>query len=691
MRLVNPMNKSELSERISLLLNKYKDDLFFGEEIQVLHSRINSITSSIVAVGQFSVGKSELLNALLGEKLLASRRMESTKVTTRIHKCMNDEMRNIVLHYKTGEKKELPITDVSVLDQYTTFQGRGEEEELEFVDVYWPLQFLDNQLFLVDTPGANSLTEEAFIVTEKELEKASSVLYLFNGQKGIDQTDLSLLKDLMNRRKKVFIVATHVDGLTEGELESVICSVQDKLKQEIDYSKSIKIYSVSSTEALQAKQTGDSSLLERSNIQELEEALMKYVNNQEYIASEIESIHYDLEVLETNILEAEEDELEENAEIERQRQLRVQRKRLLLNREYDLVREYGLELLGYREKSVLQVIEDLRLEVTQNNQEYKKEVIQSFGDLRKRLMQDIRMNFASSDDLKREYTQYNEKMNRRYEEILGNFKEITTKLYEHVAKTIEEEDSLFIENLEAGKWSIELNWPEFIQEIKEVKFRKRNIEGDDSLFINYEQERKAIEEERIKNQKKLVQITLDEKSIEKGNQEILKDLQEDYNRNVQNKGQRPEPREQRTKKGILFWRKEVVVGYDYTDSDRWEKDIEALSENYERAVEEKLNEFDNIRHEIKAIKQNVLNEIDKLIMELENLEDTLFDDLMDVIDNQQKVAQNFYRQLEDEIIALWKIQENHMMQQFNYHTTNIEKRFIRFVEKALQEELQLIR
>ncbi|MGR5962310.1 dynamin family protein [Bacillus paranthracis] len=52
---------------------------FFGEEIQVLHNRINSITSSIVAVGQFSVGKSELLNALLGEKLLASRRMESTK------------------------------------------------------------------------------------------------------------------------------------------------------------------------------------------------------------------------------------------------------------------------------------------------------------------------------------------------------------------------------------------------------------------------------------------------------------------------------------------------------------------------------------------------------------------------------------------------------------------------------------
>lgn len=41
---------------------------------------------------------------------------------------MNDEMRKIVLHYKNGEKKELPITDISILDQYTTFQGSREEK-----------------------------------------------------------------------------------------------------------------------------------------------------------------------------------------------------------------------------------------------------------------------------------------------------------------------------------------------------------------------------------------------------------------------------------------------------------------------------------------------------------------------------------------------------------------------------------
>ena len=82
---------------------------------------------------------------------------------------------------------------------------------------------------------------------------------------------------------------------------------------------------------------------------------------------------------------------------------------------------------------------------------------------------------------------------------------------------------------------------------------------------------KAIEEERSKNQKKLVQITLDEKSLEKENQEILKDLKEDYNRNVQNMGQRPGPKEQKATKRNTLLEKEVVVGYDYTASDRWEK------------------------------------------------------------------------------------------------------------------------
>ena len=134
-------------------------------------------------IGQFSVGKSALLNALLGDELLSTRRIESTKVLTRIRYCAPNQKPSILLQFQHKSSEEISVNDLSELEKYTTFQGTGITDELRFVDVFWPLPFLDEQLMLEDTPGANSLTATAFSTTEE----ASAVYYLFNGQKGIDR------------------------------------------------------------------------------------------------------------------------------------------------------------------------------------------------------------------------------------------------------------------------------------------------------------------------------------------------------------------------------------------------------------------------------------------------------------------------------------------------------------------------
>ena len=183
-------------------------------------------------------------------------------------------------------------------------------------------------------------------------------------------------------------------------------------------------------------------------------------------------------MLEASILESEEEEREEHDERERQRQLRIQRLQLLKKREYDLLREYGFDLLVYREKRILQLLEQWKEKVDGNNMKYKKEISLSFRKFRNNVVQEMRITTFSIANLKKEYLQHNEKMNDRYKEIIDKFEEIITLMYQYVERVIEEEDAIFIENLEANKQNIHLNWPAFKQQIKQMVLNERSIEYD---------------------------------------------------------------------------------------------------------------------------------------------------------------------------------------------------------------------
>ncbi|WP_458413048.1 dynamin family protein [Schinkia sp. CFF1] len=681
------MDKSKLNKRISLLLHKYEGNLFFGKDIKKLLNRINSIQSSIVVVGQFSVGKSELLNALLGDTLLAARRIESTKVTTRIQKCDTYEQRKIVLYFKDGTIKELFNQDVSDLDQYTTFQGGTLTEELTYVDIYWPLNFLNHELTLVDTPGANSLTDTAFQVTQTELEKAASVLFLFNGQKGLDQTDFTLLKDLINRKKKVFLVATHIDRLTEDEVETVQESVEQKLCQVIGEAASLKVYPVSSTLALQAKQRGDDSLLKQSRIEELEQALLTYMANQEYLSSELHSIQYDLEILEASIMEVEEEEHAEIQEKEKQRQLRLQRLILLTKKEYDHVKEYGLELLDCREKRLTGLLEQWKKNIDENNNKYKKEIAQSFRVFRKHIIQEMKTVGYTSEDLKKDYHQQNEEMNVRYRDMIGEFEESIGLLHKFVEKVIDEEDDLFIENLEGSDQNIRIHWPTFRQQIKQIEANKWKIDYDTDLFNNYERDVKELQDYYNKRKNKLHRIKKERKRAQEEYEESLRISEESYNHNLKRMGPKPAPIERTEDRGILFWKKKVVVGYDYAPERRWKADLQNIQREYEQSIEQRMQDFEDLTSELNQNELQLTHDIERIQSEIDHLKSGLFDEIVAAIEDQKKVAQSFYKQVEDEIAALWKGQENHIIRNFTNHKNEIRELFIHFVHAALQTEL----
>lgn len=246
------MMKEQYITKVNQLLEEYQDDFILEGPLLELKDRLLSVESSIAVVGQFSVGKSALLNALLGDEILSTRRIESTKVLTKIKTVQTKEEQKIRLHFKNGDMKDLSIDAVELLESYTTFQGGEVTDDLSLVELYWPVSFLNEHLTLIDTPGANSLTADAFKVTEEALGQAAAIIYLFNGQKGMDQTDNQLLTELLARQKKIFLVATHVDGLTDSDWSLVEQNVYSNLNQ-INEAEEIKLYPISSVLALKGK------------------------------------------------------------------------------------------------------------------------------------------------------------------------------------------------------------------------------------------------------------------------------------------------------------------------------------------------------------------------------------------------------------------------------------------------------
>jgi GTPase Era involved in 16S rRNA processing len=682
------MNQTELRQRISKLLDQYRDDIFFAEDLNALYQRIQSVVSSIVVVGQFSVGKSALLNALLGEALLAERRVESTKVITRIRKCGASADKHIVLSYKDGQTEEIAMTEKADLSHYTTFQGGRETDELRAVDLYWPPAFLDNQLMLVDTPGANSLTENAFVVTEQELNKAAAVLFLFNGQKGLDQVDFALLTDLLKKQKKLFIVATHVDEVTEEDLRLVLDHVKQELKENVAGLEDVNIYPVSSTEALKAKQTKDSVRLKESMLLQLEKALFSYMDNQEYLEAELASISYDLEMLEQAIHEAMEEE-HQRAEVQkRENQLRLERLKLLTKREYDDVKEYGFDLLTKREQLGSQVFDYWKKKIDDQNQSYKKGIYHAFRVLKENFVSSVHLRNTAA--LKSQYHEHGQSIQLIYREMIDQFEQAVHEMHKTMRDMIEKEDYQFVEDLQANKTNVKVHWPDFKQKLPKVKVQAREMDYDDGLFVDYEENKQEI---KISFKKKKMKL---KKLDKEGNDRIsqqkvsLRKLEQKREEEVQRLGRKPSARRITETRGILWWKKEVTVDYDTSAQDKWERDLANVFKNYETEKRRTLNNYNLEEVKKNQSKLNIQEEMGRLEKQNRDLDDRLMSELIQSIEHQKDKANQYFKLIEQEILDQWKIQKRHASQQFNDHTELVRGQFQAFVEKAMKEALAAI-
>ncbi len=152
----------------------------------------------IVVVGEFNSGKSSLINALVGQKILKE---GVTPTTAQIN----------ILRF--GEQVERSV----------------ENENLHILKA--PAAIL-NELSIVDTPGTNAVIRQHEVITTNFVPRADLILFITSVDRPFTESERAFLELTQEWGKKVVIVLNKVDILqSEAELAEVQQFVADQARQ----------------------------------------------------------------------------------------------------------------------------------------------------------------------------------------------------------------------------------------------------------------------------------------------------------------------------------------------------------------------------------------------------------------------------------------------------------------------------
>ncbi len=246
--------QEETAGRIKALSEKSKDRVF-----------------RVAIAGEFSTGKSALINSLLGEDLLPTGLEACTAVVTRIRCAAPGEEPAVRVQFrKSGVKK----VERGRLRELLTFEGSDTEDApLEAEVVLSGGTFLDHGIEIVDTPGVNDPDARGEQITLGFLPQADAIIFVTHAARAFKESELEFLRDRIGDqdRERVLFAVNACDLLEEeGDFDDLRSRAASVIGDTFDKP---RVHLVSARSGLRARQEKDSGGWDASGMQAFAEDL----------------------------------------------------------------------------------------------------------------------------------------------------------------------------------------------------------------------------------------------------------------------------------------------------------------------------------------------------------------------------------------------------------------------------------
>lgn len=287
----------QLVERLKPLHIMLNENTYIHDTTQRLQLLMNDAQEKPIAafIGKERVGKTSIINAVLGRQLLSTNTMHPTSIHTFI-KYGQEEF--VKAYFSDGMIVTFTMDKIHLLTTEDTFISQIIREHLDYIEVYVKHELLQH-ISLVDSVALQVGANNSAYVSTILLERVQQVFWVLKDGSSATEEEINLLKKLTRNHAKPYFVINAKDAATRPtslfiEKEKAVYGdlCQDML-------------AISARQALEAKKTNDTQAFIDSNITRLTELLKEVGKDEKTHATQIgerlykwlKQLHFELQVI----------------------------------------------------------------------------------------------------------------------------------------------------------------------------------------------------------------------------------------------------------------------------------------------------------------------------------------------------------------------------------------------------------
>ena len=252
-------------------------ELLVPEELVQARSacdRLRTVEFVVAVLGMQGVGKSLLLNALAGRRVVAVGEDETTNVVVRI-RAAGSEGERLVVRFRDGRTERHALREDLVRRYTDELENPGNEAGVEDVTCFLDAPLLQEGIVLADTPGAGSLRAANGQVTQDYLPEVSLGLFVLPTVPTLRKSEVQFLRTTWRHSRDFLYVQNHWHAPARELADALATNrrILTELAQAEGDTRPIVIHAVDVCEALEGACNDQPERVAASGLPALVEAL----------------------------------------------------------------------------------------------------------------------------------------------------------------------------------------------------------------------------------------------------------------------------------------------------------------------------------------------------------------------------------------------------------------------------------